>query len=145
MAQVEKDKIPQGEYARSLTAKYFPNGCIYCNAPVIFTDSKIVYGKSYGNIYLCSLCDAYVGIHKDSDEPLGRLADAVLRHWKKQAHDAFDQLWKGKSKIMKRHEAYKLMQNLMGLDPDFAHIGLFNEEQCQELIEKLKKNELITQ
>ena len=141
----DKDNIPQGEYAKSLTAKYFPDGCIYCNSPVLFTDSKIVYGTSYGNIYVCSLCDAHVGIHKETDEPLGRLADAELRHWKKEAHDAFDQLWKGKSKIMKRPEAYKIMGSLMKLDPDFCHIGMFNEEQCQELINKLKANQLITQ
>jgi hypothetical protein len=141
---ISKENVAQDDYAKAQVSKYFPDGCIYCSSPVLFADSKIIYGKSYGNIYMCSLCDAHVGIHKETDEPLGRLADATLRHWKQQAHDAFDQLWKGKSRIMKRTEAYKIMQTLMGLPEEFCHIGSFNEDQCQELIEKLKKNELIT-
>lgn len=133
-----------------LANKFFPDGCIYCGSPVLFADSKLIYGKSYGNMYICSneSCRATVGCHKEGEfknEPLGRLADATLRHWKQLAHAAFDQLWLGKSKIMTRKEAYKIMGNLMGLEPDFCHIGMFNVEQCQELIQKLKDNELIAE
>ena len=137
-------------YRKELAERHFPEGCIYCGAPVLFTDSKIVYGKSYGYFYLCSNtnCGAHVGIHKEGqykDEPLGRLADATLRHWKQQAHSSFDLLWKGKSRIMTRKEAYSVAQNLLGLDADFCHIGMFNVEQCKELIQKLKDNELVSQ
>ena len=48
--------------------------CPYCGAVSILTDSKVVYGKSYGMIYLCRnypKCDAYVGVHKRTNEPLG--------------------------------------------------------------------------
>ena len=31
---------------------------------------------------------AYVGVHKGTDKPLGRLANAELRYWKKRAHAA---------------------------------------------------------
>ena len=120
---------------------YFPDGCIYCGADVILTDSAKVYGKSYGNIYLCSnypKCSSYVGVHKKNDEPLGRLADFQLREWKKKAHDIFDSLWKGEARRMSRKQAYKLMQELMDLDEDWCHIGLFNVEQCRELIGKLE-------
>ena len=30
-----------------------PTKCPYCNSPVRFEDSKIIYGKSYGMVYIC--------------------------------------------------------------------------------------------
>ena len=32
--------------------------CPYCNQESQFVDSSVIYGKSYGMIYLCSDCDA---------------------------------------------------------------------------------------
>ncbi|MPN54908.1 hypothetical protein SDC9_202586 [bioreactor metagenome] len=60
--------------------------CDYCGKPAIYTDSSRVYGKSYGMIYYCPDCHAWVGVHRGTDKPLGRLADAELRDWKKKAH-----------------------------------------------------------
>lgn len=69
--------------------------CDYCGNPADFVDSSVVYhGRSFGMIYLCPNCGAYVGVHKGSDKPLGRLANSELRNWKKAAHAAFDPLWK---------------------------------------------------
>ena len=69
--------------------------CDYCGTPADFVDSSVVYhGHSFGMIYLCPRCGAYVGVHKGSDKPLGRLANSELRNWKKAAHAAFDPLWK---------------------------------------------------
>jgi hypothetical protein len=46
--------------------------CPYCNQESQFVDSSVIYGKSYGMIYLCSDCDAYVGCHNEikPKEPL---------------------------------------------------------------------------
>lgn len=50
--------------------------CNYCGTPADFVDSSVVYhGHSFGMIYLCPRCGAYVGVHKGSDKPLGRLAN----------------------------------------------------------------------
>lgn len=68
--------------------------CDYCGRRAEYVDSRIVYGMSRGKIYLCRNCMAYVGVHKGTDKPLGRLANAELRRWKKAAHHAFDPLWK---------------------------------------------------
>lgn len=68
--------------------------CDYCGRETEYVDSKVIYGKSYGKIYLCRNCMAYVGVHKGTDKPLGRLANAELRNWKKAAHAVFDPLWK---------------------------------------------------
>ena len=53
--------------------------CDYCGRETEYVDSKVIYGKSYGKIYLCRNCMAYVGVHKGTDKPLGRLANAELR------------------------------------------------------------------
>ena len=114
--------------------------CPYCGADAKLVDSAIVYhGHSYGNIWLCKPCDAYCGVHKNDNQnrPLGRLANKELREWKVKAHAAFDPLWK--SKQMPRGKAYGLLQKLMNLGTEHAHIGLFDVDQCKTLIEKLKE------
>ena len=41
--------------------------CDYCGTPADFVDSSVVYhGHSFGMIYLCPRCGAYVGVHKGS-------------------------------------------------------------------------------
>ena len=60
--------------------------CPYCGKPTEYVDSSIIYGRSYGMIYLCRDCRAYVGVHKGTDQALGRLANAELREAKKEAH-----------------------------------------------------------
>ena len=58
--------------------------CPYCGQPTEYVDSAAVYhGISYGMIYLCRKCDAYVGVHRGTDKALGRLANRSLREWKK--------------------------------------------------------------
>lgn len=117
--------------------------CPYCHSVAKLTDSVIIYKRSYGNVWICTNypdCDAYVGTHKfDNRTPLGRLANAELREWKKKAHEAFDPLWR--SGKMKRNKAYELMQMLMGLTKEQAHIGELDVIQCKILIEKLKQHE----
>ena len=54
--------------------------CDYCGRQAEYVDSKIVYGKSYGMMYLCRNCMAYVGVHKGTDKPLGRLGKWTRKH-----------------------------------------------------------------
>src|ERR1044072_1392050 len=70
--------------------------CPYCNRPTQYVDSKRVYTKSYGMIYLCEPCGAWVGVHRGTNVALGRLANRELRKWKKDAHKYFDPLWQKK-------------------------------------------------
>lgn len=71
--------------------------CPYCDGMPVYVDSSLVYGRSYGMIYLCHPCNAWVGVHKGTNKPLGRLANAELREAKKAAHEAFDKIWKSGS------------------------------------------------
>jgi hypothetical protein len=107
--------------------------CPYCGKEPEFVDSEIVYGKSYGMIYLCRTCKAYVGVHKGTDKPLGRLANTELREYKKKAHTAFDPLWK--SRRMKRKQAYKWLSEQLSLPESETHIGMFDIDMCKKVIE----------
>ena len=109
--------------------------CPYCGKRAEFVDSAEIYhGKSYGMIYLCRQCDAYVGCHGNGDTPKGRLANAELRRWKIAAHAAFDPLWKyGKFKH-RRNAAYAWLAGKMGLPQEKTHIGMFDVAECQRVI-----------
>lgn len=107
--------------------------CPYCGCQAEFVDSSVVYhGRSYGMVYLCRPCDAYVGTHKSTDKPLGRLANACLREKRKAAHQAFDRIWK--AGYMPRSAAYGWLSKNMGLSVKDTHIGMFDELQCDAVI-----------
>lgn len=109
--------------------------CDYCGRKTEFVDSKVIYGQSYGMIYLCRNCMAYVGVHKGTAEPLGRLANAQLRYWKKQAHAAFDPIWKCGRFKGTRNVAYAWLAGKMGLPIDKTHIGMFDVAECKMTVQ----------
>lgn len=121
--------------------------CNYCGDHTDYVDSSEVYSRSYGMIYLCKPCNAWVGVHKNTDKPLGRLANSALRDWKKKAHAAFDPLWKRKLEIRQkergsdykkayaRGSGYKWLGKQMGIDSKDCHIGMFDIEQCKRVVE----------
>ena len=107
--------------------------CDYCGRRAEFVDSAIVYsGRSYGMIYFCRPCDAYVGVHKGTTEPLGRLADAELRRWRKTAHAYFDPIWKNRR--MSRSQAYSWLSAKMELPQELTHIAMFDVSQCKRVV-----------
>lgn len=108
--------------------------CPYCNGKSELVDSSVIYGKSYGMIYLCKPCNAYCGVHKGTTIALGRLANKKLRELKKQAHLYFDMTWDGKTGVMARTEAYGWLSALLGISKDETHIGMFTEKQCEDTI-----------
>lgn len=109
--------------------------CPYCGNRAEYVDSAVVYGRSYGMIYLCRNCMAYVGVHKGTDKPLGRLANAELRHWKKRAHAAFDPLWQRGCFRGRRSNAYAWLAQKMGLPIKQTHIGMFDVSECRRVIQ----------
>lgn len=115
--------------------------CPYCRCQTELIDSKEIYGTSYGWIYICRPCDAYVGCHKNGDPEevpiaLGRLANAELREWKKKAHSLFDRIWKMKylnENQLTRKEAYAWLSRMLGIEEKYCHIGMFDVAQCRAL------------
>lgn len=116
--------------------------CPYCGSQVELTDSSKVYdGKSFGMVWVCTRypqCDAYVGAHKNGGEPKGTLANSVLRRLRMQAHNLFDPLWM--SGKMTRAKAYVLMRQLMDLPKTQCHIGMMDQSQCWQFIERIRKH-----
>ena len=109
--------------------------CPYCGKRAEYVDSKEVYGgKSYGYIYLCRTCNAYVGVHDGTDKPLGRLADPELRRWKIAAHKAFDPMWKYGKFAGHRNDAYAWLSEQMELPRELTHFGMFDIDQCRKAI-----------
>ena len=106
--------------------------CPYCGNPTEFVDSSVVYRRSYGMIYLCSGCDAYVGVHKGTNRALGRVARKPLRKMKHQAHEYFDKIWQ--LGYMKRTEAYAWLSRVLDLPSEYTHIGMFSEITCVRTI-----------
>jgi hypothetical protein len=125
--------------------------CPYCQSPVELASSAKVYGgRDFGMAYICTrwpACDAYVGVHKGTDKPLGRLANAELREWKKKAHAAFDPLWMKKlekrrqergpeyKKAFARGSGYRWLSEQLGIDQKDCHIGMFDVETCKRVVE----------
>ena len=118
--------------------------CPYCGEHSEYISSTVIYAKDYGMVYACLPCEAWVGTHKGRPtEAYGRLADKELRIWKGRAHASFDKLWRrkmqrGVSKYKARTKAYKWLGKEMGLHPDHTHIGMFNIEQCKQVVEICK-------
>lgn len=111
-----------------------PPICNYCNTPAKCVDSREVYRRWYGWLWLCKPCDAYVGCHGQTKQPLGRLANKELREAKKAAHAAFDPLWQ-RNDGMSRTRAYRWLAESLGLTLAKAHIGMFDVDQCRRVVE----------
>ena len=108
--------------------------CGYCGGVAELTDSAEVYGgRSYGSIYICRPCQAWVGCHPNTLQPLGTLAKAELRQWRNHAHASFDVLWRYKG--VKRQEAYAWLAEKLNLTKEECHIGLFTIEQCKRVVQ----------
>lgn len=111
--------------------------CQYCGARAHRRPDRVVRGKWARGVqlYICDrypVCDAYVGVHKDTLKPLGTLANKALRAKRQQAHEVFDILWT--SGLMEKSQAYKWMQARFSLSEKQAHIGMFTEPMCDALI-----------
>jgi len=84
-------------------------------------------------------CRGTHGAHPDGT-PFGVPANKETKIARTQAHNAFDRYWCTKG--WTRGEAYKWLEQAMGLEKGQAHIGGFNAEQCTKLVsivEELEK------
>ena len=120
--------------------------CPYCKGNAELVDSAEIYGRSYGSIWLCRPCKAYVGVHKNDPEcaPLGTLADSETRKWRIYAHEFFDKLWKIKmrrdkcNKTTARQAGYAWLAEKMGIEVKDCHISMFNADKCRKVVEICK-------
>jgi hypothetical protein len=111
--------------------------CPYCGLEVQLVDGRRIYPHRpdlyQKKFYLCAPCDAYVGCHAGTTNPLGRLADSKLRRAKLAAHAAFDPLWKNRT--MTRGQAYAWLATQLRIPQDLCHIGMMDVDQCRQVVE----------
>ena len=114
--------------------------CRYCGGPIRLVPAKQIYGSSAyklglenESIYQCQNCNARVGCHKGTTRPLGNVANETLRLKRMETHKVFDTFWK--SNHMSRTQAYKWLSQKLRLPEKQAHIGGFEMDQCQRVIE----------
>lgn len=116
--------------------------CPKCTAPMVLRETKRFTHRngSPRKFYGCTNwpeCNCTHGAHPDGS-PLGTPADDETKLARIAAHDAFDRLWKPElGGRCSRNKAYRVMQDLMGMTCDEAHIGKFTKEQCEELVRRL--------
>lgn len=106
-----------------------PTECRYCRGPVELVSNDQIYGgRLYGDwpyAYRCAPCDAHVGLHPNTDLPLGILADRPLRTAKAEAKQAWQRL--SQIKGWKRGEAYSWLAEAMDIPRSECHFGHFVE------------------
>jgi len=116
--------------------------CQYCGRTAYLIDSAELFEKSYGMVWACQPCGAWVGVHKGDgkNRPLGTLANAETRHARKMAHSRFDPIWqsrlgKGKAKWKVRSGAYAWLAEHLGIPTDQCHIAMFDLKTCVRVVE----------
>ncbi len=125
---------------RKKKEKIVPPKCPYCGRYAVLRDASFVYGdhvyKDGQKLYVCAgypSCNSYVGVHLGSLRPKGSLANGDLRNKRIRAHKAFDALWH--QGILSRKEAYHWLQDITGLDEQHAHIAMFSDYRCDQVID----------
>lgn len=116
-----------------------PHSCPFCadGGAVVFTRNSVKYGgREYGAwpwCYFCLTCDAYVGCHPGTVIPLGTLADQKTLNARKEAHAAFDPLWRDGP--FTRKEAYKYLAEQLGIQREDCHISWFGVDECKRVVD----------
>jgi len=112
-----------------------PTECRYCAGPVELVENSAIYrGRSFGPwpyAYWCEDCDAMVGLHPDTDLPLGTMADKALRTARQQGKAPFERIWR-ELRLKSRNKAYAWLADQLGIPVAECHFGLFDAERCQE-------------
>lgn len=120
-----------------MRAKEIMVSCPYCGERAKLVTGKDLYPHRpdlYAKpFYACLPCDAYVGCHEGTTNPLGRLANFELRKAKMAAHAVFDPIWR--SGTMRRTQAYQWLAGELGIDPKDCHIGMFDVDACRRVVD----------
>lgn len=114
--------------------------CPYCQKRTVLLNGQELYPHRRDLVkklfWVCEPCGASVGCHPGTKRPLGRLANAMLRKAKMEAHGIFDKFWKyGR---LTRAEAYRWLAKELDLTRETCHIGMFDEAMCKKVVEVCK-------
>lgn len=110
-----------------------PTACHCCGGPVKLTNNRDVYnGQSFGDwpyVYRCAQCQAYVGLHPDTDLPLGIMADRQTIQARKEAKTVFQRV------VLVRHSrdrnaGYAWLARALGIPTSVCHFGMFDHARA---------------
>ncbi len=115
--------------------------CPYCHKPAKCEDSSVIYGKSFGWIWICRCLHkySYVGCHGKSKRPLGTLANHATRIARKRATAALNSV--RRASLMTRQEAYIWLAGILMKSEEQSHIAMSDTEQCMQIIAACKARE----
>ncbi len=113
--------------------------CPECDGRMILRKSN-KYPRPFYGCTRFPKCRATHGAHPNG-APLGIPANAETKQWRIKAHTAFDPLWGRDDQYVSNRQgnrivAYRWLAHQLGI-PDWqrdCHIGMFNIEQCQQVI-----------
>lgn len=118
--------------------------CPYCKKFSVTATGKDIYPHRHDlfekKFFWCAPCDAYVGTHNRTGEPLGILANAHLRRLRTLAHSAFDLLWKEQG--IERTVAYAMLAKGLNIPFEAAHIAMFDNAQCRRVVDLVNSKEI---
>ncbi len=111
--------------------------CPYCNRQAWLVNGSLLYPHRPDlhdkQFYACVPCGAHVGCHPGTTRPLGQPANAELRQARMAAHSSFDRLWR--KGTMTRNTAYEWLRRRLRLARGDCHIGHFDLQTCQRVVE----------
>lgn len=140
--QINQPGMPRGERHLGRRLQEAPI-CPYCGNASEHVDGTTIYPHrpdlAVKKFWRCQPCDAYVGCHLGTPEPLGTLANAELRKARSEAHNAFDALWDFDGKPMTRKEAYAWLAAELGIETEACHIGMFDLAMCKKVVEAVTR------
>lgn len=113
-----------------------PTCCEFCGAEVKLVANNHIYGRNYGEwpyAYMCMGCGAYVGVHPQTDLPLGTLADSFTREARKAAKAPFMTLVRSKFKG-DRKKAYAWLSQASGIPKELCHFGMMDEQTASKVL-----------
>ena len=117
-----------------------PTICRYCGGLIRLVPAADVYGSSTERLgmqneylYQCQNCNARVGCHKGTTRPLGDVANEILRLKRIEAHQVFDAYWQ--KMHISRTKAYQWLARELKLPEEDTHIGGFEIDTCQRVID----------
>jgi hypothetical protein len=116
-----------------------PTVCRYCGGKIIKTTTRALYPKGNEPIYLCTMCNAYVGCYKGTDKPMGKVANTVLRLKRQETHRIFDSFWKAQG--WSRSAAYRWLSRQLQIPEEDTHIALMEMDECEKIIRLCRNNQ----
>ncbi|AOM40538.1 zinc-finger-containing protein [Xenorhabdus hominickii] len=110
-----------------------PTQCQCCRNHVTIAHHTEVFGEIRSRwpwLYVCWSCDARVGMHPETNIPLGYLADKPTREARRKGKQVFDRMRAFRN--WERTDAYRWLAWQLGISFNRCHFGWFDTDMCEK-------------